>query len=341
MLILLCVAITPKQTYVIREQLTFLNDAADDVGDVITGAENSITGAGNTVVKGVSKGVDKIPGEVADAIKDISKLTSDITNLATTLPEKLFKILHLDDSLKNIVSIIQGPGVKILTNHGKIVTHSWEIMEQYIIDSVKFDKVSPTLLVCANRMRYSLHHINNIGTTASLVHFMIKHKRPHFSAKAIQLFYNTIINCINYHKMAARTSFCDLHHTDPPLSEVFDTPLYKDKLSTIVSLLHDSGKQLSKIIGVLADGMDPIINSCTTLKCDPTLIASLRMTKISLELQKKTLQFENMFNKPLPTIKGDWKKKFYTSIINVMYTSTIPPNWTLKMNKNYIDEHIK
>ena len=130
---------------------------------------------------------------------DVGAIARDIVNAAISpIPVQISNDVGIPHvvSLTKHISQMMSPTEQILKNISKINGHVSVIMKQLQTDNGNIDSVTPTIIKCINRIEYCRQRINNIGTTASLLKFMILNRRIRFSRKSAILFYQSIIETL-------------------------------------------------------------------------------------------------------------------------------------------------
>ena len=248
-------------------------------------------------------------------------------------------VIDITNFVANITRMAEPTG-KIILLLANINIHFAKIMSQMSQDNTHVVKVTPTITKCIKRIDYSRQRITNINIYAKLVEFMLTNFRPRFIQESVAGLFMAIIDAFNYIKMATRTSFIDLHNTNPPLWNVITTPTYKTHIVEIVKAIKQISIELNKIIKITKDSLYNVKNlidkdlvkwtdkKYTTRKSINNFINILSISKIKI------------FNIPTININISYNL-LYTIIKKSVIAGTIPFEWNYGENIDFINSSIR
>ncbi len=302
--------------------------------DAVAGAFNSAFGSGGSIldVEGIAK---KIAGEVFNNL--INPALQPVRAMIDIIPKNagvpdlvgiVDNLLKMEPYIKNV--LMSFINMNLILN---------KVFIQLNIDTKNIKSVTPVIKKCIQRIEYSHQRFLNILKCVKLLGFMVENRRPIFIIRAIKLLMYNIIDTTNYIKMSIRTTFIDLHNTNPPLWEVINGPAYK---SSIISVLNSS-KIISKNMNALIQINSKILGNLRSFLNRPIVsVFDYRNLRGTITIFENMLRHMKIVVINIPDIRINMDYSIIYKIAkNIVITGTIPPGKSLTYNRDYIQENIK
>jgi hypothetical protein len=250
-----------------------------------------------------------------------------------------------DAGVTNIISLLKhltqmmNPTENILKNLYNINLNIQNIVKQIDVDVGHVKSVTPAIKKCIQRIDYCYQRLTNISICIVLLTFMIKKFRIGFIFKSIKLLFINIIETINYIKMAIRTSFIDLHNTNPPLWKVISMPKYKKNIIKIISYSKSVARYTNKIIDLSSKSLGDIEGLLQKPLIRPHDHDNNRQ---KIAVFKNMLKISKILIIDVPSININIDNSLLYNILkNIVTSITISPKDNFVKNKKYINNHIK
>ena len=321
--IIVIIMITPPKNYHIKENL-------------FGGGGGG--GGGFPDVGSIARGI------VNDAIRPVNNLINSVRNALTNLIKALPNQIANDAGVTNIISLLKhltqmmSPTENILKKLYKININIQNIVKQIDADVGHIKSVTPTIKKCIQRIEYCHQRLNNIAICINLLSFMIRNIRIGFTFKATKLLFTNIIETINFIKMAIRTSFIDLHNTNPPLWKVISMPKYKKYFLNIITYYKSAAKSTNQIIDLCSKSLGDIEGLLQKPLIKPHDRDNNRM---KIGVFKNMLKISKILIIDIPSININVDNSLLYNIIkNIVVSATVSPNRNLVENKKYINNKI-
>ena len=207
-----------------------------------------------------------------------------------------------------------------------------------MIDGAHISAIAPVIGKCIRRLKYIIQKAGNISICIKLLKFMIENSRILFTERSLVEVYTSIIQFINYSKMALRTTFIDLHNTEPPLWKAVKGSAYKDKSIEILKCCKKISMCINTLIDKSAISLDILMRFLRRdLVPDPnnTLGQQVKIFK-DMILRSKLLEIT------IPSLSlGSNNEVIYNITKNFVINFSIPPKQSREYNIAYINKHIK
>ncbi len=343
LIIISIVAITPIKTehLSIGDVVSAVSSGGNDFKNFVEDAAGGVAGA----IKGAVGAI----GDAIDVEGIAKRMATDIFNdLIKPALQPLFTLLESipnDAGVPDLIGIINNiirmePYIKnILISIISINLTLQRVLIEINKDAKNIKSVIPVIKKCIKRIEYAHQRLLNILKCVKLLGFMIENRRPLFIIRATKLLMYNIMDTINYMKMSTRTTFIDLHNTNPPLWKVINGPFYKSSIISLLNYNRNMSQNMNIIIRITSDilgNLRSFLNRSLVSKFD------------SRNLRRTIMTFENMLRQMkiyvinIPNIQLDVDYSIiYKVAKNIVITGTIPPGKSLTYNRDYIQENIK
>ena len=353
--IIIIIAGTPRHSY--GQEHFSINSIFRSASAPVIKIINNIVTPAVKAVNTVENALPKPPP--VHSGNEIERLIKKLFNgLISPIKDGIYKAINIvptDIGVAYTIKIISyltemsSPTVTIIQNLMRINQQLTNILNTVTTDSNHITKITPIITKCTYRIDYCRQRVNNVSTCIKLLQFMIKKRRPLFIKDTLVLTFNHILETIYYIKMAIRTTFIDLHNTNPPLWEVISVPKYKKYYIKLIKYI----KQVVISVNTLLDKLTLTLKATKKFLSRPKIINALDITNID----KKIDTFYNVLNKQIagvkmariPTFLFDIplkktninNKVLYDVIKKIVESISVPPEYDHEYNIDYINKHIK
>ena len=283
----------------------------------------------------------KIKDLIGDVTRPITDLINNVQNALTSTINVIPNKAGVPDIVKAVENLVKTePYIKtILLNIIKMNAVMQKVITQVNTDVGNIKGVVPVITKCIQRIEYSHQRLLNISKCVSLLIFMIKNKRPIYITRATKFLMYNIIDSINYIRMAMRTTFIDLHNTDPPLWKVINGGVYKSSLVAIITYTKTISQNLNNLIQITSAILG---NIKTFLSRELVRDFDQSDIKSTVGIFESMLRHMKILIIDIPNVNLDMDYSIlYRITEGIIITSTIPPGKNIFDNRKYIRTNIK
>lgn len=284
-------------------------------------------------------------GKIKDLIGDVTRPITDLINNVSSALTKAINVIPNKAGVPDIVKAVENlvktePYIKtILLNIIKMNVVMQKVITQVNTDVGNIKGVAPVIKKCIQRIEYSHQRLLNISKCVSILIFMIKNKRPLYTIRATRFLMYNIIDSINYIRMAMRTTFIDLHNTDPPLWKVINGGVYKSSLVSIINYTKTISQNLNELIKITASILG---NVKSFLGRELVRDFDRNDIKSTVSVFETMLKHMKILIIDIPKVNLDMDFSIlYRITQGIIITSTIPPGKNIFENRKYIRTNIK